>query len=98
MSNISTSFPKHSKDAQDVLDKMKEFKQNDWKWRKGRSFSLVYYSDQEHQELVESAYSLYISENCLSSKAFPSLAQMESEVIRAIASLLSGTHSIDVCG
>ena len=64
----------------DVLRQLGERQTGDWPWREGRSFSLVYHAGPEHDALLRSAYGLYLNCNGLSSRGFPSLATLESDV------------------
>lgn len=58
-------------------------KSGDYEWRRGRIPLYVYHDSDELLTVCREAYSLYFSENALGQRAFPSLARMEDEVIRA---------------
>jgi sphinganine-1-phosphate aldolase len=73
-----------------VLDELKALRGEDVRWREGRSWSLVYWAGEEHTRFVEQAYLEYFCENGLSPTAFPSLGQMESEVVAMMCDLLRG--------
>lgn len=59
-------------------------------WREGKTAVYVFNAGPELAEVQKEAYSLYMSENGLGPMAFPSLAQMEHEVIQMALSILHG--------
>jgi glutamate/tyrosine decarboxylase-like PLP-dependent enzyme len=63
---------------------------NDVKWEEGRAFGMVYDGGPGVHEVAEKAAALYLHENALNTKAFPSLAQIQSEVVGWTADLLHG--------
>jgi glutamate/tyrosine decarboxylase-like PLP-dependent enzyme len=73
-----------------VLAELKNLSAGDVNWRQGRSWSLVYSAGEEHNQFVVDAYAAYFSENGLSPTAFPSLGQMEAEVVGMMCDLLGG--------
>jgi glutamate/tyrosine decarboxylase-like PLP-dependent enzyme len=83
-------IPKKGKNHQDVLDEMKGFGQADLDYKSGKSWSLVYYVDDEYYDFLKKAHHVYFSENGLNPMAFQSLKNLESEVVQMSASLLNG--------
>jgi glutamate/tyrosine decarboxylase-like PLP-dependent enzyme len=63
---------------------------DDAKWRDGKTAVYVFNAGPEIAEVQHEAYTMYMSENGLGPKAFPSLAQMEREVIEMALSILHG--------
>jgi sphinganine-1-phosphate aldolase len=82
--------------ASQVLASLRQHKHQDAKWREGHTFSLVYFAGDEALQLLKDATAEFISENGLSPVAFPSLRQMESDVVSMTASLFSAGD--EVCG
>lgn len=74
----------------ELLNIMRNFKEEDAKWKEGKTWSLVYHASQEHTEFLKSAYNLFFSENALNPIAFPSLKKFEAEVISMAVHLLGG--------
>jgi len=74
----------------EVLKKMMELRGADADWRSGKTWSLVYYADEELLRVAKEAYLLFFSENALNPMAFPSLRKFENEVIAMTANLLGG--------
>jgi sphinganine-1-phosphate aldolase len=64
--------------------------QNDAKWRDGKTAVYVFNAGEEVSHVQKEAYTLYMSENGLGPAAFPSLHQMEKDVIAMALSLLHG--------
>ncbi len=81
-------IPEKGQEPSTILKELKERREADIRWEDGRTWSLVYYLNDEHQYLLQNAYTTYFSENYLNPFAFPSLRQMESEVLEMTASML----------
>lgn len=78
-----------------VLGALEAARAHDADWRKGRTFSLVYYAGDDVLELLHDAFMKYFSENALNPMAFPSLRRFESDVVSMAGNLLG--HA-DVAG
>jgi glutamate/tyrosine decarboxylase-like PLP-dependent enzyme len=76
-------IPKH-----ELLARMRERKRADADWRGGRTFSLVYPAGHDVDEVLREAAELYLFENALNPFRFPSLRQMEDDVVALTADLL----------
>ncbi len=73
----------------DVLDRLGEMRGGDIDWRGGRAFSLVYHPDDaELERLLHAVADLYLHENALNPFKYPSLVQIERDVVAAAASLV----------
>ncbi len=66
---------------------------DDAKWREGKTAVYVFNAGEDVAQVQKEAYTLYMSENGLGPAAFPSLKQMEDEVIGMGLSLLHGDDS-----
>ncbi len=84
-------LPAQKSSKEEILKRLKDMKANDIKWEDGRCFCLVYQGHTELYEVMKEAYGLYISENALNPAAFPSLKNMENEVVSMTKNLLGGT-------
>ena len=62
----------------------------DAKWREGKTAVYVFNAGEDVARVQKEAYALYMSENGLGPLAFPSLKQMEEEVVGMGLSLLHG--------
>lgn len=84
-------FPAAGRSADDLLAAIRSRRGDDADWRHGRTFSLVYNAaDPGLEALHEAVAQEYLSENYLNPFAFPSLLQMEREVVAMGADLLGG--------
>lgn len=78
----------------DVLrPQMIERGQNDARWREGKTAVYVFNAGEDVAQVQREAYTLYMSENGLGPLAFPSLKQMEDEVVGMGLSLLHGDEA-----
>jgi sphinganine-1-phosphate aldolase len=96
MNARSLSLPSHGSPKEEVLAKMRTARDHDVKWQQGRAFGLVYHINDEIDELLKEAFTMFFSENGLNPTAFPSIRKFESEILAMTASLLRGDEN--VCG
>ena len=76
------TFPADSLPVDEVLTVMRARRDRDADWKGGRTFSLVYHPDDpELDRLQEEVAIEYLHENALNPFAFPSLTEMEAEVV-----------------
>lgn len=83
-------FPEKGLSKEEVLNKIKAKKSNDFDWKSGKIFCSVYDGGEEAQEVVKEAYSYYLSENPVDPTLFPSLRDMETEVVAMSSEILRG--------
>ena len=76
----------------DVLAALEQARDKDAHWKKGRTFSLVYYAGEELLDLLKEASWKYFSENALNPMAFPSLRRFETEIVSMAGELLNHPH------
>jgi glutamate/tyrosine decarboxylase-like PLP-dependent enzyme len=72
----------------EVVARMRERKRADADWRAGRTWSLVYPAGERVEAILRDAHELYLFENALNPFRFPSLRQMEDEVVSMTGGLL----------
>ncbi|MNW42170.1 Glutamate decarboxylase [compost metagenome] len=87
---VQLQFPTTGKAKKEILDQLQDLRGQDANWRDGRTWSLVYYGGEDISDLTRQAYQLFSHENGLNPGAFPSLRQMETEVVSMTADLLGG--------
>jgi glutamate/tyrosine decarboxylase-like PLP-dependent enzyme len=68
---------------------MRELGANDVKWREGKSAIYVFNAGDDVGQVKKAAYAMFSEENGLGPAAFPSLAQMERDVVGFGLSLLN---------
>ena len=85
-------IPAHGTDAKELLALIEERHAEDIDWRGGKAFSLVYnVDDHAHEDLIEQVALRYIHDNALNPFKYPSVLQMELDVI-SMACQLMGTE------
>ncbi|MEM7326193.1 MAG: aminotransferase class V-fold PLP-dependent enzyme [Actinomycetota bacterium] len=80
----------HGRSVDDVLAELTEKRKDDVRWEDGRAFGMVYDGGPGVHEVAEKAAALYLHENALNTKAFPSLGRIQSEVVGWTAGLVNG--------
>ena len=88
------SFPSEGRRPEEILRELEERRGEDIRWKNGKVWSLVYYLNNEHNNLLQKAYTSYFSENYLNAFAFPSLKKMESEVLSITAQMLHNPQAV----
>lgn len=82
------NMPKHGQAWPELKTEMINRGSGDAKWREGKTAVYVFNAGEDVAQVQKEAYTLYMSENGLGPAAFPSLKQMEDEVIGMGLSLL----------
>ncbi|MFT7528983.1 MAG: sphinganine-1-phosphate aldolase, partial [Arenicella sp.] len=62
---IHKAMPQSGLDEDEILSQLDEFKSEDPDYKNGKVWSLVYYIDEAHQQLLKESYFKYSSENGL---------------------------------
>ncbi len=73
---------------------MEDMREGDVRWKEGRTWSMIYYLNEAHNQLLKEAYSLFLTENYLNPFAFGSLQRMEKEVLQMAAGLFHGDEAV----
>jgi glutamate/tyrosine decarboxylase-like PLP-dependent enzyme len=83
-------MPEHGRAWAEIKSDMGTRAANDAKWRDGRTAVYVFNAGEDIAAIQKEAYAAFMSENGLGPLAFPSLAQMERDVISMGLGLLHG--------
>lgn len=81
------AMPELGRGWSDIRSDLISRKSNDFNWRAGRIPIYVYHDSDELLCVSRDAYNLYLTENALGRRAFPSLVGMEEEVVGMALSL-----------
>ena len=84
------SLPKKGVDKKILTVQLENSKSNDVDWRKGRSWSLVYFAGDDHTDFIKQVYEQFFSENGAGPTLFPSLRKLEAEVVSMVLDILGG--------
>lgn len=77
-----------------VFERLAEFRQNDLKWREGRTFGYIFDPGQAILDVGKEAYTEFLSENGLDFTAFGSLLHLERELAAYLAGHLRGDGQV----
>ena len=86
-------FPQQERDVESVIADLEAKRHGDARWQDGKTFGMVYDGGPSVHAAAERAAMLYLHENALNTKAFPSLGAIQAEVVRWTAELLHGPDS-----
>jgi glutamate/tyrosine decarboxylase-like PLP-dependent enzyme len=79
---------------EDVLKALKSYKGQDPDWKSGRVLGYIYYPGDKAQDVIDEAYTMYLTENALDPTTFPSTLRLENEVVGMVAHLLRGDENV----
>jgi sphinganine-1-phosphate aldolase len=77
-----------------VREALAAYRQHDVRWRDGRIFAGVYDPGPDVASVITEAYTDFLTENALYPNYFPSLLQLENDVVRTVADLLQGDADV----
>ena len=83
-------LPQHGRNADDVIADLRAKRVGDARWQDGRTFGLVFDGGPGVHAVAEQAALMYLHENALNPMAFPSLGQIQNEVVEWTSGLLHG--------
>lgn len=86
---MGAKLPETGRSWDALRDEMLAMRRDDLDWRRGRHSVFVWHADDELEMVLRQAYSLFLVENGLGLRAFPSLARMEEETLAIVRGLLS---------
>lgn len=82
------TMPLKGQSADTILSELKAYHAQDYDWRGGKLFCLIYQSRPDVDELIHKVYDMYFHENGLNPVTFPSLPRMETETVSMVGQLL----------
>nr|WP_132458855.1 aminotransferase class V-fold PLP-dependent enzyme [Paraburkholderia sp. BL8N3] len=86
----SRALPEQGTDWNALREQMLTMRIDDIDWRAGRTPLHIYFAGDEVLKVAREAYGMFMSENALAPAAFPSLRQMEQDVLGIAIDLLGG--------
>jgi len=78
----------------EILARLEVFRERDLPWRSGRVLAYTYDPGAEAEQTSKAAYLSYLSENGLDPTSFPSLVEIERNVVRTVINLLQGDSEV----
>ena len=83
-------FPREGRSWPELAQALRELKRDDLDWRRGRHAAFVWHADDAVEQVAREAYALFMTENGLGMRVFPSLRRMEADVVAMVRHLLGG--------
>jgi sphinganine-1-phosphate aldolase len=90
MTDLVHGLPSTGASKASVLAALREFRCKDAPWRGGRVWAGVYDPGAEVYETIKAANAEFLTENSLYFHFYPSLLNLERELVRTVAALLGG--------
>ena len=90
MANI---LPKKGMSKEEIFHQLHQKKQQDFDWESGRIFCSVYPAGEEIESVAKEAYMMFLTENPVDPTLFPSLRDMETEVVAMCSEVLQGDYN-----
>jgi glutamate/tyrosine decarboxylase-like PLP-dependent enzyme len=85
-----SALPHDGRSWPELAQTLRDLKRDDLDWRRGRHAAFVWHADDAVEEVAREAYALFMTENGLGLRAFPSLRRMEADVVGMVRDLLGG--------
>lgn len=82
------TIPEHGRPYEEILQELDACAAGDPAYKDGKTWSLVYYKDEEYGQFLSRAHEKFMSANGLNPTAFKSLKQFENEIVAFTAELL----------
>ncbi|MFN8037635.1 MAG: aminotransferase class V-fold PLP-dependent enzyme [Acidimicrobiales bacterium] len=87
------ALPRTGMTKADILAELTAKRAGDVRWQEGRTFGMVYDAGPEAHDVLEAVAAMFLHDNALNTMAFPSLGQIQSEVVGITADLLHGERA-----
>ncbi|HEX8899700.1 aspartate aminotransferase family protein [Vitreimonas sp.] len=84
-----TALPDHGAPWSEIEPRMRAMAAGDVKWRDGRTGLYIFNAGPELEQVQKAGYTMFSSENGLGPAAFPSLAEMERQIVATGLKLLN---------
>jgi glutamate/tyrosine decarboxylase-like PLP-dependent enzyme len=90
MTDAQSPRPPEGRSWPELAAALRELKRDDLDWRRGRHAAFVWHADDAVEEVAREAHALFMTENGLGLRVFPSLRRMEADVVAMVGHLLGG--------
>ncbi|MFH1538866.1 MAG: aspartate aminotransferase family protein [bacterium] len=87
-------IPEKGKTKGEILKTLHSYKEKDLDWRSGKVMGYIYHPGDEAMDVINEAYTMYLTENALDPTAYPSIFRIENELIGMLADLLRGDENM----
>ncbi len=79
---------------EEIFKTLESYKGKDLDWKSGRVLGYIYYPGQKAHDVIDEAYTMFLTENALDPTTFPSTLRLENEVVGMTANLLQGDQQV----
>lgn len=83
-------LPTHGRPAADVIAELRTKRAHDVRWKEGRAFTLTYFAGHAVHDLAAEVFGSFMTENALNTDAFPSLRDVQADVVDIVNGWLRG--------
>jgi sphinganine-1-phosphate aldolase len=83
-------LPREGRSWPELAQALRELKRDDLDWRRGRHAAFVWHADDAVEGVAREAHALFMTENGLGLRVFPSLRRMEADIVEMVRHLLDG--------
>jgi glutamate/tyrosine decarboxylase-like PLP-dependent enzyme len=87
-------IPQKGKPKEEIFQILESYRGDDLDWQSGRVMGYVYDPGEKAKEVINRAYTMYLSENALDPLTYPSLLRLENEVVAMTAGLLNSPPEV----
>lgn len=87
-------IPAKGRAREDIFKTLESYKDNDLDWKSGRVMGYVYYPGHKAHDVIDRAYTMFLTENALDPTSFPSLLRLENEVVGMVVDVLRGDDQV----
>jgi len=88
------NIPEKGRTREKIMQTLRSYKDPDLDWQSGKVMGYVYDPGEKAMDIINEAYTMYLSENALDPTTYPSLLRIENELVRMIANLLRGDEDV----
>jgi len=87
-------IPQEGVARDEIFKTLRSYKGKDLDWKSGRVMGYIYYPGEKAHDVIDEAYTMYLTENALDPTSFPSLLRLENEIVAMTADLLRGDKQV----
>ena len=87
-------IPEKGRAREEIFEALGRYRKNDMDWQSGRAFGYIFDPGKEILSFAKEIYNLFLSENALDFTVYPSLLQMENDLVSMMRKHLQGGQKV----
>lgn len=87
---MAATLPEKGRSWPELEAEMTAMRETDLDWKHGRHGAYVWYANDDLEHVLRESFGMFLVENGLGVRAFPSIGRMENEVLSMVRALLHG--------